>query len=236
MRYSNVKFIEPSASAADALTVRQASEMASWAPGTRRRLRQVWMGAVCAVFLGMMGSPLADHHGGHVSVCERMRFLRGGRQLCWRVFRLHGVVHGDVQPWRHASRMRLPGGVQLQPLGHGRRRILHVPTFRLWLFTRIWVHVSRCIELRCVGVGGRRVMPIRPQQHRLSRRRGRRQHGGGERHPDPSWPVWRRPRLRPCDGALRLGVLGKAQAVVAYSHESSRFLCRVLERDDLGPS
>ena len=64
MRYSNVKFIEPSASAADALTVRQASEMASWAPGTRRRLRQVWMGAVCAVFLGMMGSPLADHHGG----------------------------------------------------------------------------------------------------------------------------------------------------------------------------
>ena len=64
MRYNNVKFIELLAAAADALTPRQAHEMASWASGTRRRLRQVWMGAVCAVFLGMMGSPLADHHGG----------------------------------------------------------------------------------------------------------------------------------------------------------------------------
>ena len=64
MRYNNVKFIEPLASAADALTARQAHEMASRASGTRRRLRQAWMGAVCAVLLGMMGSALADHHGG----------------------------------------------------------------------------------------------------------------------------------------------------------------------------
>ena len=64
MRYNNVKFIEPLASATDALTARQAHEMASRASGTRRRLRQGWMVAVCAVLLGMMGSALADHHGG----------------------------------------------------------------------------------------------------------------------------------------------------------------------------
>ena len=63
MRYNNVKFIEPLASATDALTARQAHEMASRASGTRRRLRQGWMVAVCAVLLGMMGSALADHHG-----------------------------------------------------------------------------------------------------------------------------------------------------------------------------
>ena len=63
MRYDNVKFIEPLASATDALTARQAHEMASRASGTRRRLRQGWMVAVCAVLLGMMGSALADHHG-----------------------------------------------------------------------------------------------------------------------------------------------------------------------------
>jgi len=66
MRYNNVKFIEPLASAVDALTARQAHEMASRASGTRRSLRQAWMGAVCAVLLGMMGSTLADHHGGQV--------------------------------------------------------------------------------------------------------------------------------------------------------------------------
>jgi len=66
MRYNNVKFIEPLASAVDALTARQAHEMASRASGTRRSLRQAWMGAVCAVLLGMMGSALADHHGGQV--------------------------------------------------------------------------------------------------------------------------------------------------------------------------
>jgi len=66
MRYNNVKFIEPSVSAADALTARQAHEMASRTSGTQRRLRQAWMGAVCAVLLGMMGSALADHHGGQV--------------------------------------------------------------------------------------------------------------------------------------------------------------------------
>ena len=63
MRYNNVKFIEPLASATDALTARQAHETASRASGTRRRLRQGWMVAVCAVLLGMMGSALADHHG-----------------------------------------------------------------------------------------------------------------------------------------------------------------------------
>ena len=63
MRYNNVKFIKPLASATDALTARQAHEMASRASGTRRRLRQGWMVAVCAVLLGMMGSALADHHG-----------------------------------------------------------------------------------------------------------------------------------------------------------------------------
>ena len=63
MRYDNVKFIEPLASATDALTARQVHEMASRASGTRRRLRQGWMVAVCAVLLGMMGSALADHHG-----------------------------------------------------------------------------------------------------------------------------------------------------------------------------
>ena len=63
MRYNNVKFIEPLASATDALTARQAHEMASRASGTRRRLRQGWMVAVCAVLLGMMGSALTDHHG-----------------------------------------------------------------------------------------------------------------------------------------------------------------------------
>ena len=62
MRYNNVKFIEPLA-VADALTARQAHGMASRASGTRRRLRQGWMVAVCAVLLGMMGSALADHHG-----------------------------------------------------------------------------------------------------------------------------------------------------------------------------
>ena len=66
MRYKNVKFIEPSVSTADALTARQAHEMASRTSGTQRRLRQAWMGAVCAVLLGMMGSALADHHGGQV--------------------------------------------------------------------------------------------------------------------------------------------------------------------------
>ena len=66
MRYNNVKFIEPSVSAADALAARQAHEMASRTSGTQRRLRQAWMGAVCAVLLGMMGSALADHHGGQV--------------------------------------------------------------------------------------------------------------------------------------------------------------------------
>ena len=66
MRYNNVKFIEPLASAVDALTARQAHEMASRTSGTQRRLRQAWMGAVCAVLLGMMGSALADHHGGQV--------------------------------------------------------------------------------------------------------------------------------------------------------------------------
>ena len=66
MRYNNVKFIEPLASAVDALTARQAHEMASRTSGTRRSLRQAWMGAVCAVLLGMMGSALADHHGGQV--------------------------------------------------------------------------------------------------------------------------------------------------------------------------
>ena len=64
MRYNNVKFIEPLAAATDELPARQAHEMASRASGARRRLRQAWMGAVCAVFLGMMGSALADHHGG----------------------------------------------------------------------------------------------------------------------------------------------------------------------------
>ena len=64
MRYNNVKFIELLAAAADALTVRQAHEMASRASGTRRRLRQAWMAAACAVLVSMMGSALADHHGG----------------------------------------------------------------------------------------------------------------------------------------------------------------------------
>ena len=64
MRYNNVKFIEPLAAAADALTPRQAHEMASRASGTRRRLRQAWMAVACAVLVSMMGSPLADHHGG----------------------------------------------------------------------------------------------------------------------------------------------------------------------------
>ena len=36
MRYNNVKFIEPLAAAADALTARQAREMASRASGIRR--------------------------------------------------------------------------------------------------------------------------------------------------------------------------------------------------------
>ena len=64
MRYNNVKFIELLAAAADALTPRQAHEMASRASGTRRRLRQAWMAVACAVLVSMMGSPLADHHGG----------------------------------------------------------------------------------------------------------------------------------------------------------------------------
>ena len=64
MRYNNVKFIEPLASATDALTARQAHEMASRASGTRRRLRQAWMAVACAVLVSMMGSPLADHDGG----------------------------------------------------------------------------------------------------------------------------------------------------------------------------
>ena len=64
MRYNNVKFIEPLAAAADALTARQAQEMGSRGSGIRRSLRRMWMGTVCAVLLGMMGSPFADHHGG----------------------------------------------------------------------------------------------------------------------------------------------------------------------------
>ena len=68
MRYNNVKFIEPLA-VADALTARQAHEMASRASGTRRRLRQGWIVAVCAVLLGMMGSALADHHGEQAWTC-----------------------------------------------------------------------------------------------------------------------------------------------------------------------
>ena len=64
MRYNNVKFIEPLAAAAGALTARQAQEMGSRESGTRWSLRRMWMGTVCAVLLGMMGSALADHHGG----------------------------------------------------------------------------------------------------------------------------------------------------------------------------
>ena len=64
MRYNNVKFIEPLAAAAGALTARQAQEMGSRESGIRRSLRRMWMGTVCAVLLGMMGSALADHHGG----------------------------------------------------------------------------------------------------------------------------------------------------------------------------
>ena len=59
MRYNNVKFIEPLAAAADALTVRQAQEMGSRGSGIRRSLRRMWMGTVCAVLLGTMGSPFA---------------------------------------------------------------------------------------------------------------------------------------------------------------------------------
>ena len=68
MRYNNVKFIEPLAAAADALTERQAQEMGSRESGIRRSLRRMWMGTVYAVLLGMMGSALADHHGGQVWV------------------------------------------------------------------------------------------------------------------------------------------------------------------------
>ena len=64
MRYNNVKFIEKLAAAAGALTSRQAQEMGSRESGIRRSLRRMWMGTVCAVLLGMMGSALADHHGG----------------------------------------------------------------------------------------------------------------------------------------------------------------------------
>ena len=64
MRYNNVKFIEPLAAAAGALTARQAQKMGSKESGIRRSLRRMWMGTVCAVLLGMMGSALADHHGG----------------------------------------------------------------------------------------------------------------------------------------------------------------------------
>lgn len=64
MQYNNVKFIEPLAAAAGALTARQAQEMGSRESGIRRSLRRMWMGTVCAVLLGMMGSALADHHGG----------------------------------------------------------------------------------------------------------------------------------------------------------------------------
>ena len=61
MRYNNVKFIEPLAAAADALTARQAQEMQGRGSGIRRSLRR------------MDGhrrrsprhdSPFADHHGG----------------------------------------------------------------------------------------------------------------------------------------------------------------------------
>ena len=68
MQYNNVKFIEPLAAAAGALTARQAQEMGSRGSGIRRSLRRMWMGTVCAVLLGMMGSPFADHHGGQVWV------------------------------------------------------------------------------------------------------------------------------------------------------------------------
>ena len=64
MQYNNVKFIEPLAAAAGVLSARQAQEMGSRESGIRRSLRRMWMGTVCAVLLGMMGSALADHHGG----------------------------------------------------------------------------------------------------------------------------------------------------------------------------
>ena len=64
MQYNNVKFIEPLAAAAGVLTARQAQEMGSRESGIRRSLRRMWMGTACAVLLGMMGSALADHHGG----------------------------------------------------------------------------------------------------------------------------------------------------------------------------
>ena len=63
MRYNNVKFIEPLASATDALTVPLGREMARRESATRRPLRRAWIGTVCAILLGMMGSALADHHG-----------------------------------------------------------------------------------------------------------------------------------------------------------------------------
>ena len=65
MRYNNVKFIEALATAAaDALSAPLGHEMARRESGTRRPLRRVWIGTVYAVLLGMMGSALADHHGG----------------------------------------------------------------------------------------------------------------------------------------------------------------------------
>ena len=69
MRYNNVKFIEALATAAvDALSAPLGHEMARRESGTRRPLRRVWIGTVYAVLLGMMGSALADHHGGQVWV------------------------------------------------------------------------------------------------------------------------------------------------------------------------
>ena len=65
MRYNIIKFIEPLATAAaDALTALLRHEMARRESGTRRLLSRAWMGTGCAVLLGMMGSALAEHHGG----------------------------------------------------------------------------------------------------------------------------------------------------------------------------
>ena len=65
MRYNNVKFIEPLATAAaDELMAPLGREMARRESATRRPLRCAWIGTVCVLFLGMMGSALADHHSG----------------------------------------------------------------------------------------------------------------------------------------------------------------------------
>ena len=65
MRYNIIKFIKPLVTAAaDALTAPLRHEMARRESGNRRSLRRAWMGTGCAVLLGMMGSALAEHHGG----------------------------------------------------------------------------------------------------------------------------------------------------------------------------